>query len=200
MGIFDNVIYKDGKIVDNSWVKWVHWGIPDKEGEAREAIRAQLSILGHCKPCTVLSGCYFVKSRLPKKQAEGDELLHPYCDCKLNQIAKPMQQVTAHCAIEKFSGYVFAEKYVKNGKKALFESLGFSIEDSNHLKTEYERQAKHKYLNGDYEIRGLDPQYGQDINIVIQLKSSTIRDIRMNSGWKVHPLGIITCNTPLADD
>lgn len=27
MGIFDNFVYKDGEIVDNNWVKWLHWGV-----------------------------------------------------------------------------------------------------------------------------------------------------------------------------
>ena len=39
MGIFDNFIYKDGKIVDNNWVKWFHWGVPDEEGKEREEAR-----------------------------------------------------------------------------------------------------------------------------------------------------------------
>ena len=49
-------------------------------------------------------------------------------------------------------------------------------------------------------MRGLDPQYGQDINIVIELTTPTGRNVQFISGWKVHPLGLITCNTPLADD
>ena len=68
------------------------------------------------------------------------------------------------------------------------------------MKDEYESQAKKKYLNGDYIIRGLDPEYGQDINIVIELTSPTDKAVNIISGWKVHPLGLITCNTPLADD
>ena len=43
MGIFDNFIYKDGEIIDNSWVKWFHWGVPDEEGEERERQRKQLA-------------------------------------------------------------------------------------------------------------------------------------------------------------
>jgi hypothetical protein len=111
-----------------------------------------------------------------------------------------MEKITTSCVIGKFSGYVFSEKYEKNGKKALFEGLGFRINDSEWLKAEYERQAREKYLNGDYIIRGLNPQYGQDINIVIELTTPTGRDVQIISGWKVHPLGVITCNTPLADD
>ena len=82
----------------------------------------------------------------------------------------------------------------------MFESFGYTMEDSEWLKAEYERQAKQKYLNGDYIIRGLNPQYGQDINIVIELLTPIGRRVEIISGWKVHPLGLITCNTPLADD
>lgn len=198
MGVFDRFVYKNGEIVDNNWVKWQHWGVPDEEGVDREERREDLAKIGHCKPCTALSGCYFVKSRLPKKKADGDGLLHPHCDCVLQALLKPI--VRAYCPIGKFSGYIFSEKYVKNGKKYLFESLGYTKGSSEWLKAEYERQAKQKYTSGDYIIRGLDSQYGQDINIVIELTTPTGREVQLISGWKVHPLGLITCNTPLADD
>ena len=42
MGIFNNFVYKDGEIVDNSWVKWFHWGVPDKQGKEREDARVDL--------------------------------------------------------------------------------------------------------------------------------------------------------------
>lgn len=197
MTLFDNFVYKNGEIVDIGFVKWVHWGVPDEEGEEREEYRNGLEYLRHCKPCTALSGCYFVKSKLPNKKAEGDGLLHPHCDCKLENIAKPT--VKAYCDIRKFSGYVFSNKYIINGKKVLFESLGYTIEDSEFLKTEYETQAKQKYLNGDYEIAKLN-EHGQRIKIMIIIDSKTRKNIKFISGWMVHPLGLITCTTPLADD
>ena len=132
-----------------------------KKVEKEKKTRNRLEGLGHCKPSTVLSGCYFVKSRLPKKKAEGDGLLHPYCDCKLNGIAKPNGKITAICPIEKFTEYIFSdkEKYISNGKIQLFKGLGFSKADSEYLKMEFDVQAKEKYLNGDYEIGKLD-EYG----------------------------------------
>ncbi len=42
MGIFDNFVYKNGEIIDNSWVKWVHWGIPDEEGKKKENGREKI--------------------------------------------------------------------------------------------------------------------------------------------------------------
>lgn len=198
MGIFDNFIYKDGEIIDNNWVKWFHWGVPDEEGREREKTRNRLEGLGHCKECSVLSGCYFVKSRLPKKKAEGDGLLHPNCDCKLNGIAKPNGKVTASCPIEKFTRYIFSdeEKYLLNGKRELFESLGLGKEDSEYLKMEFDVQAKQKYLNGDYTIGKLD-EHGQRISITITVDSPTKKNINLVTGWMVYPLGKIVCTTPL---
>ena len=55
----------------------------------RERKRDALFALNHCLECSVLSGCYFVKYKIPKKKTEGNGLLHPNCDCKLLNIQKP---------------------------------------------------------------------------------------------------------------
>ena len=73
--------------------------------------------------------------------------------------------------------------------------LGFLKEDSFFLQNEYEKQARSKYLKGEYVLGKLD-QYGQRINITIELKT-THSKIKITSGWLVHPLGLITCTTPL---
>ena len=49
MGIFSNIVYKDGEIVDNSWIKWIHFGVPDEEGAERELKRRNLA--AHCIAC-----------------------------------------------------------------------------------------------------------------------------------------------------
>lgn len=194
MGIFDNVVYENGQIVDKSWVKWLHWGVPDEEGEERNTVRDHLETLGHCKPCTVLSGCYFVRSKLPK--TEGGGLLHPKCDCRLNKIVKPSGKIEAVCPIKKFTEYIFSEKYAYNGKMELFKALGFKKEDSEYLKREFDRQAKQKYLNGEYELGRLN-EHGQRISITITVDSRTRKGIKLITGWMVHPLGKIICTTPL---
>ena len=95
MGIFDNFVYKNGEIIDNSWVKWVHWGIPDEEGDERERQRKQLAFFSHCLCCTALSGCYFAANNKPQK--------HPNCDCFEILISKPISETKAICNIRKFS-------------------------------------------------------------------------------------------------
>ncbi|MBR2616754.1 MAG: hypothetical protein IKC56_00770 [Clostridia bacterium] len=49
MGLFDNFSYQNGNIVDKSWIKWYHFGVPDKEGPSREATRKWLKGLGQRK-------------------------------------------------------------------------------------------------------------------------------------------------------
>ena len=188
MKIFDDFVYKDGEIVDNSWVKWFHSGVPDEEGEERERQRKQLAFFLHCLCCTALSGCYFAKNNKPKK--------HSNCDCFEFSIPKPTIKARAVCDIRKFTEYIFNEKYANKGKNKLFALLGFLKEDSEYLQSEYEKQAKEKYSNGDYILGNLD-KYGQRINITINVSTATHTGIKLVSGWLVHPLGLITCTTPL---
>lgn len=196
MGLFDNFSYQNGNIVDKSWIKWYHFCVPDKEGPSREATRKWLKGLGHSSECTSLSGCYFIKNKTPKRELSESELLHPNCDCLMINIAKPKDEIVANCDLRKFTDYVFGKKYASNGKIKLLLSLGFEKEDSLYLKQQLDLQAKEKYLNGEYELGNLN-EYGQRINITIQLSSKTKRNISLITGWLVHPLGKITCNTPL---
>ena len=128
--------------------------------------------------------------------------LNKNCDCYLTKVKSVDVKTSAfaECDLRKFTEYIFTDSKKSKGKLAIFESLGYNKNDSNILKEEYEKQATEKYLNGDYIIRGLSPKYGQDININIELISPTGKKVNFISGWKVHPLGLITCNTPLADD
>lgn len=119
---------------------------------------------------------------------------HPHCDCMLLSISKPTTQTVAFCAIEKFTGYVFIPENSK-GKTDLFLNLGYGIEDSEFLKSEFEKQARKKYLNGDYSLNFLD-KYGQRITISITLKNLDNNDTIFKTGWMVHSLGFITCSTP----
>lgn len=196
MGIFGNYFTDNKKNIDNNWVKWFHFGVPDEEGPARDSVRNMLAMLMHCKPCTALSGCYFAQNNMPKSEDGISGTLHNNCDCSTKPISNI--ETKAFCPIEKFTKYIFSGKYSANGKGTLFNLLGFTSKDSVWLKTEYERQAQLKYSQGEYIIHGRS-QYGQDINITIEMPTPIGKIVQFISGWKVHPLGLITCNTPLAD-
>ena len=75
--------------------------------------------------------------------------------------------------------------------------LGFTVNDSQHLKEEYESQALKNYCNSKYKLDKLD-KYGQRINIDIEFIKNN-RTLVFTSGWLVTPKGTIIINTPLAD-
>lgn len=104
----------------------------------------------------------------------------------------------AICAFSKFEKYIF-HPYNNEGKKALFESWGYGIIDSNWLQEELIRQAQEKYANGDFILGKLD-KYGQRISIEIILpRKDKIGTVSFMSGWMVYPDGVIQNTTPYGD-
>ena len=200
MGVFENYKEINGVILDTTFIQWVHSGIPNSPDNVRCIMRIWAMLFGHCLICTALSGCYFAKYNMPGDVHGNDGLLHPKCDCYVETIANSTLKydVNIVCPIEKFTAYIFADKYADNGKRKLFEMLGYSIEDSYELKTAFEKQAKDKYLCGDYILGKLDV-YGQNINISINLMNKNGRSVEFKSGWKVYPEGLLNCITPMGD-
>lgn len=182
--MFDSV-YSDG------WIKWFQGGISDEPKWQRQMARAVAAVSVHCMECTALSGCYFKdedRLKCPKHPQ------HENCDCKKNYTGAP--NAVADCDINKFIGYIFSDKYASNGKRNLFEQLGFTYQDSQFLKLEYEIQARGKYLSGNYSLGKLDGN-GQRMNIGIDFIHPDKGLITFVSGWMIRPNGQITCNTPL---
>lgn len=164
-------------IIYAGWIEWKHISTGKR----------------HCPICLILDNCWFnnlLKPILPQ---------HENCHCTAKSISKPIANINSHanCDLKKFTGYIFSDKYAWNGKKTLFEKLGFSIKDSKYLKEEYENQATKNYCNGKYELDKLDSQ-GQRINIDITFTKNG-KNLVFNSGWMVRPNGKITNNTPLAN-
>ena len=176
--------------ISSNWAKWFHEGIPDGPENVREERRNFAAIQGHCLKCTSMSGCFFI---------EGAKTFPTYphhlnCHCQKQNIAP--NNVIADCKIEKFTGYIFSETYAHNGKKYTYENtFGYTIDDSTNLKAEFDRQAKEKYISGEYVLGELKI-YGQFITIEIELDTPKRGSIIMKTGWHVHPNGLITCNTP----
>ena len=78
-------------------------------------------------------------------------LSRPNCHCKL-ETAEALS-AAALCDLSKFDKYIFSPIFdVNTGKKALFESWGYDIMDSQYLKEEYCKQAQKKYADGDFTL------------------------------------------------
>ena len=95
-----------------------------------------------------------------------------------------MNPSSAHCALIVLS------------KQALFKKMGFTIEDAEYLKAEYEKQALEKYCNGEYTLDKLN-EYGQRITIPIYLTKNGAATIII-TGWMVRKDGLITNTTPFS--
>jgi len=179
MGIIDKLVTKDsnGEFIIHSWEEWKH---------------ISGGIL-HCPICLSLHECWFNTLKKPESP------LHEKCHCITKHISKPIPYVNAkaECDIKKFTDYIFSDKYAWNGKRTLFENLGFTKEDSYYLKEEYEKQAVIKYTESQYKLQKLNWN-GQRINIDIEFIKNG-RSIKFTSGWMVRPKGKITINTPLGD-
>jgi len=138
----------------------------------------------HCAACEALDGCRFTTQNVsPRPQ-------HPFCQCWIEHIPpEAMDEADAECNISKFRDYVFNPKYDENGKRALFEKWGYTIEDSEWLQQEFERQALEKYIAGQYEL-GLLNEHGQRINITIDLSDKNQNKmVTVISGWMIRPAG-----------
>lgn len=184
-------LFPDSTPVSGNWIKWYHWGIPDEEGEEREKVREKAAVSNHCKPCTAMSGCYFIDT---EKTCPANPH-HTNCHCEKLSLNPPA--VDAVCDIKKFTNYIFSGEYESNGKRKLFEdSFGFTIDDSEYLKSELDRQAREKYISGDYSLGKLNDE-GQRITIAIDIITPFLGNITLKTGWMVHTNGKITCATPL---
>lgn len=99
----------------------------------------------------------------------------------------------------KFSDYIF-KPGADHGKNVVFESLGYTADDSATLSEIWQTQAAQKYANGDFTLGKAD-QYGQRINIEIALpgKGGASRQTSyLQSGWMIQPDGSLKLNTPFS--
>ena len=184
--MFAKIQESNGQIVNNEWIEWDHFGVPNGPKELREIIRYIFSLLGHCLKCTALDGCYLVQRNMPEFP------LHKMCDCKKIEITSHQvkKKANAECSILKFTKYVFTDDFISKGKKSIFESLGFSSEDSFLLKNEIEKQGLSNYLLGNYLLKNLDDN-GQRLAIPVILSGKTFY-----TGWMLEPEGKIRNTTP----
>lgn len=159
------------------WIKWVH----------------VVTGFIHCPQCLQLDGCWFLRKKAPEWPH------HDRCHCILEPIDYliVLMNVSAQSNYSKFDPYLFdPNNFYRHGKNKIFESWGYTVDDAKWLQAEMERQAREKYISGEYELGKLNI-FGQRINIVIEIprkdKEETVTFI---SGWMVEPNGQLKLNTP----
>lgn len=138
-------------------------------------------------------GCYFLFSNAPIWPH------HEKCHCTLEAIDFSVVQrnAKANSNYRKFDPYLFNTNGMYfHGKEKLFEQWGYTKEDAKWLQAEMERQAREKYVAGEYELGKLDI-FGQRIKIVIEIpRKQGEGTVTFVSGWMVESDGKLKLNTP----
>lgn len=162
---------------DSEWVEWVHRSM----GQS------------HCKECLALDGRWFLKTKAPQNPH------HPFCHCVLSHVDSTVvaKVAKAKSVYSKYDPYLFdPEDFYKHRKNVMFESWGYTIEDSLWLQEEIQRQALEKYIAGDYKLGKLNGE-GQRISIRVEIPNKrTGGKVSFVTGWMLHENGLITLTTP----
>ena len=140
--------------------------------------------------CDKFNGCFFIVKQMPKYPQ------HTNCQCSLEKITQPIPNVTAKATVDvrKFTDYVFSDKY-NDGKKELFETLGYTIKDSSYLQQLFITQALQKYCNGEYIFKGTN-NYSVRLEIIIDINTPQKGLLHIKTGWVLLPNGEIKLSTP----
>lgn len=78
----------------------------------------------------------------------------------------------------------------------MLSSWGYTVDDANWLQIEIERQAREKYISGEYSLGKLTKD-GQRISIRIEIpRKNGTATVSFISGWMVEPNGRLRLTTP----
>ena len=141
----------------------------------------------------MLDGCWFLKEKTPRWPH------HPFCHCILEDIPynDVLTKATSDSAYSKFDPFLFnTNGTYSHGKEKMFKDWGYSVSDSNYLRTEFIKQALDKYISGNYELGKLDNK-GQRISIRVEIpRKDQDGTVSFITGWMVRSNGHIQLATP----
>ena len=144
---------------------------------------------GMCK----LNGCLFLGSKAPTWPH------HPNCHCTLDAVdySEVLLIATAQSDYSKFDPYLFnTTGLYTHTKEKLFAQWGYTVDDARWIQAEMERQAREKYLSGEYTLGKLNDK-GQRISIRTSIpRRDTSEIVSFVTGWMVYPDGRIQLTTP----
>ena len=147
----------------------------------------------HCLECQQLHECWFAKDHAPIWPH------HENCHCRLEKIdyLTVLMNASTVSDYRKFDPYLFNTNGLQtHNKEILFAEWGYTVEDARWLQTEMERQAKEKYIAGEY-IFGKLNWNGQRISIRITIpRKDGSGDVSFTTGWMVEPNGKLRLTTP----
>lgn len=193
MGIFDNVMNEINFLIygTSPWI--MRKATSGLDIEKCNGVASEDTETNTCALCVAVNKCIFISD------ANKMPLLpqHPNCRCKIEQIPPlKIEDVALDFPME---GKILKYMFFNESKKKLIEDWGYQIEDAEEVYKEILRQAKEKYVKGEY-VLGFHNQYGQRITIEIILKGKRDKigkNYINKTGWMVYPNGKLHNNTPI---
>ena len=181
MGILEDVFTAAFRKIDApsipQWVEWIHIPIG----------------ITHCEACLKLDNCWFVDENKPALPQ------HPHCHCEAIPIpfSRVLNEATDECRYSKFDPYLFDPEGIYGHEKGpLFNKWGYTIEDSEWLRAEVEKQGLEKYIAGQYTLGDLD-ENGQRVNIRVEIpRKDKEGTVSFKTGWMARANGHIELATP----
>ena len=171
------IIFARKSIGNANWVKWVHHSCGPN----------------CCQECVRLNGCLFLEDIAPIWPH------HPNCHCTLDPVdySTVLLVASAQSEYSKFDPYLFnTTGLYPHNKEKLFSQWGYTVNDARWLQAEIERQAREKYLAGEYTLGVLNDK-GQRIGIRVSIPRRDNGEIvSFITGWMVYPDGRIQLTTP----
>ncbi len=163
------------------WTQWKHQSIG----------------YSHCNTCLALDKCWFTSDNKPELPQ------HFGCHCTATPIAESYVLTYANATSDyrKYVPYLFnTTGAYTHRKEVMLARWGYTSEDAYWLQMEIERQAREKYILGDYSLGKLK-SYGQIINIRVEIpRKDGGGTVSFVTGWMAKAYGQLTLNTPYGDD
>lgn len=154
------------------------------DGEAKEDTKTKT-----CAKCVALNQTVFKNDNKPD---------YYHYNCKCEEEPYDLIDITQDFPLKKVTDYLFVNK----DKKAMMNSMGYFIEDSEYIYRFLQQVIRDEFLKGNYKLQVLDI-HGQHITIYLNIKG--VRDHK-NENFKCHigcvawPYGKIKVATPLIQD
>ena len=83
-----------------------------------------------------------------------------------------------------------------HNKEKLFKEWGYTVDDAAWLQAEIERQAREKYISGEYQLGKLNDK-GQRISIRVTIpRKDNGNAVSFITGWMMYSNGSIQLTTP----
>lgn len=154
------------------------------DGEAKEDTKTKT-----CAICVALNQTVFKNDNKPD---------YYHYNCKCEEEPYDLINITQDFPMKKVTNYLFVNK----DKKAMMNSMGYFIEDSEYIYRFLQQVVREEFLKGNYKLKDLN-QNGQHLEINFKINGARDHQheiFKCHIGCVAWPYGKIKVATPIIQD